>query len=69
MPLAANAMGCRVLPPDLLPTHPDYSPAVADPGFSGGVRQLQNWDYFSIFCRQLHENERIWTPPGEGARP
>ena len=24
--------------------------------------------YFSIFCRKLHENERIWTPRG-GARP
>ena len=43
--------------------------AVADPGFSpGGGANSQKCYYFSIFCRKLHENERIWTPRG-GARP
>ena len=42
---------------------------VADPGFSpGGGANSQKCYYFSIFCRKLHENERIWTPRG-GARP
>ena len=36
---------------------------VADPGFSpGGGANSQKCYYFSIFCRKLHENERIWTP-------
>ena len=44
--------------------------AVADPGFSpGGGANSQKCYYFSIFCRKLHENERIWTPRGGGARP
>ena len=39
--------------------------AVADPGFSpGGGANSQKCYYFSIFCRKLHENERIWTPRG-----
>ena len=46
---------------------------VADPGFSpgggGGAPTPQKCYYFSIFCRKLHENERIWTPRGGGARP
>ena len=43
--------------------------SVADPGFSpGGGANSQKCYYFSIFCRKLHENERIWTPRG-GARP
>ena len=33
----------------------------ADLGFSCGERQLPKWDYFAIFCRKLHENERVWT--------
>ena len=35
---------------------------------SGIFRELQlpKCDFFSTFCRKLHENERIWTP---GARP
>ena len=38
---------------------------VADPGFSpGGGANSQKCYYFSIFCRKLHENERIWTPRG-----
>ena len=42
---------------------------VADPGFSqGGGANSQKCYYFSIFCRKLHENGRIWTPRG-GARP
>ena len=32
--------------------------------FPSRVRQFPNWDYFAIFCRKLHENERIWTPRG-----
>ena len=39
--------------------------------FSGGSRifprgcaNSQKYYYFSIFCRKLHENERIWTPRG-----
>ena len=44
--------------------------SVADPGFSpGGGANSQKCYYFSIFCRKLHENERIWTPEGRGARP
>ena len=35
--------------------------------FPSRVRQFPNWNYIAIFCRKLHENERIWTP-GEGAR-
>ena len=43
---------------------------VADPGFSpGGCANSQNCYYFSNFCRKLHENERIWSPGGGGARP
>ena len=43
--------------------------SVADPGFSpGGGANSQKCYYFSIFCRKLHENERIWTPRG-GTRP
>ena len=34
----------------------------------GGGANSQKCYYFSIFCRKLHENERIWTPGG-GARP
>ena len=34
----------------------------------GGSANSQKCYYFSIFCRKLHENERIWTPRG-GARP
>ena len=34
----------------------------------GGGANSQKCYYFSIFCRKLHENERIWTPRG-GARP
>ena len=42
---------------------------MADPGFfPGGGANSQKCYYFSIFCRKLHENERIWTPGG-GARP
>ena len=38
---------------------------MADPGFSrGGGANSQKCYYFSIFCRKLHENERIWTPRG-----
>ena len=36
--------------------------------FPGGGANSQKCYYFSIFCRKLHENERIWTPRG-GARP
>ena len=47
-----------------------YIISVADPGFSpGGCANSQNCYYFSIFCWKLHENERIWTPGGGGARP
>ena len=43
--------------------------SVADPGFSpGGCANSQNCYYFSIFCQKVHENERIWTPRGGGAR-
>ena len=39
--------------------------AVAAPGFSpGGGANSQKCYYFSIFCRKLYENERIWTPGG-----
>ena len=45
-------------------THVVYI-AVADPGFSlGGGANSQKCYYFSIFCRKLHENERIWNPQG-----
>ena len=38
---------------------------MADPGFSpGGGANSQKCSYFLIFCRKLHENERIWTPRG-----
>ena len=30
----------------------------------GGGANSQKCYYFSIFCRKLHENERIWTPGG-----
>ena len=36
--------------------------------FPRGGANSQKCYYFSIFCRKLHENERIWTPRG-GARP
>ena len=36
--------------------------------FPRGGANSQKYYYFSIFCRKLHENERIWTPRG-GARP
>ena len=36
--------------------------------FPRGGANSQKCYYFSIFCRKLHENERIWTPGG-GARP
>ena len=46
-----------------------YTYSVADPGFSpGGGANSQKYYYFSIFCRKLHENERIWTRGGGGAR-
>ena len=32
--------------------------------FPGGGANSQKCYYFSIFCRKLHENERIWTPGG-----
>ena len=50
------------------PTNSLYS--VADPGFSpgGGAPTPKSANYFSIFCRKLHENERIWTPRG-GVHP
>ena len=36
---------------------------VADPGFSrGGCTHSQIGIILSIFCRKLHENERMWTP-------
>ena len=56
---------------DLMHVNPTYlvvahisqtSKPVADPGFSRGVRQFQNWDYFVNFLPKLHENERIRTP-------
>ena len=34
----------------------------------GIVLSSQKCYYFSIFCQKLHENERIWTPGGGGAR-
>ena len=37
--------------------------------FPRGGANSQKCYYFSIFCRKLHENERIWTPGGGGARP
>ena len=38
---------------------------VADPGFSrGGCANSHIWIILQIFCRELHENERIWTPSG-----
>ena len=37
--------------------------AVADPGFSPrGALTPKSAIIFQIFCRKLHENERIWTP-------
>ena len=34
-----------------------------DPGFSwGGDSSSQSGIILQIFCRKLHENERIWTP-------
>ena len=39
---------------------------MADPGFSrGGAPTPKSAIIFQIFCRKLHNNERIWTP---GAR-
>ena len=35
----------------------------------GGGANSQKCYYFSIFCRKLHENERIWTPGGRPWRP
>ena len=32
--------------------------------FPRGGANSQKCYYFSIFCRKLHENERIWTPRG-----
>ena len=36
--------------------------------FPRGGANSQKCYYFSIFCRKLHENERIWTPRGGGGR-
>ena len=35
--------------------------------FPGVCANSQKCYYFSIFCRKLHENERIWTPPPLGS--
>ena len=44
--------------------------AVADPGFSpGGAPTPKVGVLIYYCCRKLHENERIWTPGGGGARP
>ena len=44
--------------------------SVADPGFSrGGCANSQSAIIFQIFCRKLHENERIWTPGGATLAP
>ena len=41
---------------------------MADPGFSrGGCANSQIGIILSIFCRKLHENERIWTPGGRAS--
>ena len=49
--------------------HAMRAKAVADPEFSwGGCANSQNPIILQIFCRKLHENERIWTPEG-GTRP
>ena len=41
---------------------------VADPGFSRwGCANSEIGIILQIFCRKLHENERIWTP-GSGGR-
>ena len=41
---------------------------VADPGFPrGGAPTPKSAIIFQFFSRKLHENERIWAPPG-GAR-
>ena len=37
--------------------------------FPRGVRNSQKCYYFSIFCRKLHGNERIWTSGGRPWRP
>ena len=41
---------------------------VADPGFfqGGGASTPKIAIIFQMFCRKLHENERIWTPAGGG---
>ena len=44
-------------------------PAVADLGFSpGGAPTPKSAIIFQFCPRKLHENERIWTPGGGGAR-
>ena len=35
--------------------------------FPRGGANSQKCYYFSIFCRKLHENERIWTPGGRAS--
>ena len=46
--------------------------SLADPGFPrGGGRNspgAPTYDFVK-FSQKLHEFERIWTPPGGGARP
>ena len=37
--------------------------------FPRGGANSQKCYYFSIFCRKLHENERIWTPRGGACVP
>ena len=44
------------------------SDAVSYPRFSwGGCANSQKCYYFANFCRELHENERIWTSGGRRA--
>ena len=37
---------------------------VTDPGFFlvGGGAPAPKWVCYPVFCRKLHENEKIWTP-------
>ena len=43
---------------------------VTDPGFSPGGASTPKLGLFcKLFCRKLHENERIWTPRGRTWHP
>ena len=67
------ALVCKHLCPDVSTcaiSHAWVQVPVADPGFSwGGCATFQSAIILHIFCRKLHENERIWTSGGASLAP